>query len=188
MEISKLDIEGVFKIDLQPKNDSRGYFMRTFDSAIFESFGAHHVWVQENQSFTKIKHTIRGLHFQFPPFSETKLIRVLTGRILDVFVDCRSKSKTFGQFGRVVLDENVPACLLLPKGIAHGFCSLTDNVLLSYKVDAPYSASHDAGIRWNDPDLKIDWMIEKPVEISEKDAKLPLFKDQTALFKTLEFC
>lgn len=187
MKITELDIQGVKKIELDPIIDARGYFMRTFDNELFNKHKLNFTWVQENQSFTKYRHTIRGLHFQTPPFSETKLIRVLTGTIFDVYVDCRPKSKTFGQYGKIILDENSPSCLLLPKGIAHGFCSLSDNVLLSYKVDAPYTQKHDSGIRWNDPDLRIDWPIEKPVEISEKDGRLPLFKEQDAQFESFIF-
>lgn len=187
MKIAELDIKGVHKIDLEPKYDSRGYFMRTFDAKLFEELGINRKWIQENQSLTRIRHTIRGLHFQSHQFVETKLIRVLTGRILDVFVDCRPKSSTFGQHGKIILDESDPSYLLLPKGIAHGFCSLSDNVILSYKVDMPYMQNYDAGIRWNDPDLMIKWPIDSPTEISEKDAKLPTFNKQSELFKNFIF-
>ncbi len=181
MDVTALAVTGVIRVDLSPLTDGRGYFLRSYDRALFEAAGLHRDWVQENQSYTAVKHTVRGLHFQRPAYAETKLIRVLRGEILDVFVDCRPASPTFGQAGTCRLTANEPAWLFLPPGIAHGFCSLTDDVLLAYKVDQPFNAVADAGVRWNDPALGITWPTTDPV-MSDKDKKLPFFADITDLF------
>lgn len=187
MDVFDLKIHGVKKVALAPRRDSRGYFMRVYDVDLFRQAGLHRNWVQENQSSTLKRNTIRGLHFQRAPFTETKLIRVLAGSLLDVFVDCRPGSPTFGMHDKVVLSEDEPAYLLLPKGIAHGFCSLSDGVVLSYKVDSPYSVEHDSGIFWNDPELKIDWPTAEPTDISEKDSRLPSFFQQRDIFNNFDF-
>lgn len=187
MEITDLKIHGVKKIILAPRRDSRGYFMRTYDVELFKKAGVHRNWVQENQSSTLKKNTIRGLHFQKAPLTEAKLIRVLAGSLLDVFVDCRPKSPTFGMHDKVVLSEDEPTYLFLPKGLAHGFCSLTEDAVLSYKVDNPYSAEHDSGILWNDPELKIDWPINVPSDVSDKDRCLPTFSQQHSIFNNFDF-
>jgi dTDP-4-dehydrorhamnose 3,5-epimerase len=181
MEVTALAVTGVQHIALAPYIDSRGYFLRSYDQVLFEQAGLHRHWVQENQSFTAHKHTVRGLHFQRPPHTETKLIRVVQGEILDVFVDCRSRSPTFGQAGTCRLAAEIPAWLFLPPGIAHGFCALTDDVVLAYKVDRPFNAEADAGIRWNDPALNIAWPTATPT-LSEKDKHLPFFADIVGMF------
>lgn len=187
MDIFDLKIHGVKKIVLAPRRDSRGYFMRTYDAGVFEQAGLHKNWVQENQSGTLKKNTVRGLHFQKAPFAEAKLVRVLVGALLDVFVDCRPNSPTFGMHDKIVLNGDEPVWLFLPKGIAHGFCSLSDGAVLSYKVDKPYSAENDSGIFWNDPELKIDWPTTVPAEISEKDRHLPTFSQQRDIFNKFDF-
>ena len=187
MQILDLKIDGAKQIVLAPRHDSRGYFMRTYDVALFEQIGLHRNWVQENQSCTLRKHTIRGLHFQKKPFTETKLVRVIAGSLVDVFLDCRPASPTFGMYEMIVLSEDKPAYLFLPKGIAHGFCSLTDETILSYKVDSPYSAEHDSGILWNDPELKIEWPTNEPADISDKDRCLPKFSQQLSVFSSFDF-
>jgi dTDP-4-dehydrorhamnose 3,5-epimerase len=181
IKVTELAVTGVRHVALSPHIDARGYFLRSYDQTLFEQGGLHRRWVQENQSFTAVKHTVRGLHFQRPPHTETKLIRVVHGEILDVFVDCRRASPTFGQAGscRLVADE--PAWLFLPPGIAHGFCSLTDEVVLAYKVDQAFNADADAGVRWNDPALNIAWPTAAPV-ISDKDKNLPFFADVGEIF------
>ncbi len=181
MDVTALAVTGVMRVGLSPHIDGRGYFLRSYDRALFEAAGLHRDWVQENQSYTAVKHTVRGLHFQRPPHTETKLIRVVQGEILDVFVDCRSSSATFGQVGTCQLSAREPAWLFLPPGIAHGFCSLTDEVVLAYKVDRPFNADADAGIRWNDPALNIAWPTATPIT-SEKDKHLPFFADVVGMF------
>lgn len=186
MDVLNLKIHGVKQIHLTSRRDNRGYFMRTYDLRLFEQAGLHRNWIQENQSCTLKRNTIRGLHFQKAPFTETKLVRVLFGSLLDVFVDCRPGSPTFGMHETVVLSEDQPSYLFLPRGIAHGFCSLSDGAVLSYKVDSPYSPDHDSGIFWNDPELKINWPIDIPAEISEKDSRLPSFSQQRDVFENFD--
>ena len=182
MTVVPLNISGAFHIALDPRRDHRGCFFRAYDQSLFEHAGLHRHWVQENESITLKKHTVRGLHFQRPPHTETKLIRVIHGQMLDVFVDCRPASPTFGQVGTYHLSAEEPAWLFLPPGIAHGFCSLTDDVILAYKVDQPFNAQADAGIRWDDPALNIPWPTQSPI-LSEKDQTLPILTDVTHLFK-----
>ena len=181
MEVTGLAIAGVHHIILSPHTDLRGYFLRSYDQLLFEKAGLHRQWLQENQSYTALKHTVRGLHFQRPPHTETKLIRVVQGEILDVFVDCRRGSPTFGQAGTHRLASSEPAWLFLPPGIAHGFCSLTDDVVLAYKVDQPFNAEADAGVRWDDPALNIAWPTATPL-MSDKDKNLPTFASVAGMF------
>lgn len=172
-------MQGVYEIDTEPFRDHRGTFIRSYDEGQFSSAGVHRRWVQENQSISNVRGTIRGLHFQYSPNTETKLIRVITGAILDVFVDLRTGSPTFGQWDSIELSENNWKMLYLPRGFAHGFCTLTDNCTVAYKVDAEYNRSADGGIRWNDPELNIPWPATKPV-LSDKDCKLPTLAEYVA--------
>lgn len=174
MKFLEQNITGVYLIELEPRKDHRGFFMRTFDEKIWEEQGLVNNWVQENCSRSERAGTIRGLHFQYPPYAETKLIRVTRGRLLDVFVDLRKGSPSYGKWQSVELNDEQQQLLYLPKGIAHGFCTLTDKCEITYKVDTPYSPDSEGGILWNDPNLTIKWPTTSPV-ISEKDAKLPLF-------------
>lgn len=168
MKIEELKIKGVFEITLNPRVDDRGFFMRTFDTKIFDEAGINNNWVQENHSKTIKKSTIRGLHFQLPPFAETKLIRCIRGEVLDVFVDLRKNSDTFGKWGSVILSEDNYKMLLIPRGFAHGFCTLTDYCEVVYKVDNYYSPVYERGLLWNDKDLNINWPVENPI-LSDKD-------------------
>lgn len=168
MEFIKKNLKGVFEINLKPYEDQRGFFMRTFDLKSFEEAGIQQQWVQENHSKSTQKGILRGLHFQLPPFAETKLVRCIRGKVLDVFVDLRKNSKTFGQWDAAELSEENKKMVLIPRGFAHGFCTLTDISEVVYKVDNYYSPDHECGIIWNDPDLGIDWAIENPT-LSEKD-------------------
>jgi len=164
--------------------DDRGFFMRTYDSDIFEKAGINKKWMQENHSRSEKKNTLRGLHFQFPPFSETKLVRCIRGSVLDVFVDLRKGSDTFGHWDSLVLSEDNKRMILIPRGFAHGFCTLTDISEVLYKVDNIYSKEHEAGIIWNDPDLKIDWPLKYPI-ISDKDKQNMTFRDFVGKFETI---
>lgn len=181
MEIKPLSIEGVFEITLAPRRDERGFFMRTFDEAIFREHGLVSQWVQENDACSVRQGIVRGLHFQRPPATETKLVRVVVGRALDVFVDLRRDSLTFGRWGSVELSAERQNMVYVPKGFAHGYCTLSDHVLMLYKVDAPYSARFEGGLRWNDPALGIAWPVNQPL-ISAKDAALPVLKELESPF------
>lgn len=170
MKVIKGNIEGVLIIELNPFKDERGFFLRTYDHNFYREYGINTNWVQENHSKTLKKGTIRGLHFQLPPFAETKLVRCIKGEIQDVFVDLRKNSNTFGKWDSEILSEDNFKCLLIPKGFAHGFCTLTDNCEVLYKVDNYYSPEKERGIIWNDSDIGIKWEIENPI-LSEKDKR-----------------
>lgn len=168
MEIKEREIKGVFEISLKPIEDERGFFMRTFDEKIFEEFGINRKWVQENHSKSTQKGIIRGLHFQLPPFAETKLVRCIKGTVLDVFVDLRKGSDSFGRWGSIELTEMNKKMILIPRGFAHGFCTLTDDSEVLYKVDNSYSREHEVGLLWKDEKLKINWPVGEPI-LSTKD-------------------
>lgn len=168
MEFVERKIKGVIEVSLKPITDERGFFMRVYDVESFNKYAINNNWVQENHSFTQKKGTIRGLHFQFPPYSETKLVRCIKGAIFDVFVDLRIGSKTFGQWDSIELSEKNKKMILLPKGIAHGFCTITNNCEVLYKVDNFYSKENESGLLWNDKDLSIKWPVRTPI-LSEKD-------------------
>lgn len=176
MEIKPHRLKGIFEINLKRISDARGYFMRTYEKGLFAESGLQTDWLQENQSFSARLHTIRGLHFQKPPHTETKLIRVIQGTIFDVFVDLRKDSKTFGQWGSTNLSEDNNKMVYISRGFAHGFCTLTEDVIVQYKVDNKYLLESEGGIRWNDPTLRIEWNVENPFT-SEKDANLPFFEN-----------
>jgi dTDP-4-dehydrorhamnose 3,5-epimerase len=169
-------IKGVFEIFLDPQKDRRGFFMRTYDEQLFSSNGLPTTWIQENLSFSKKKGVIRGLHFQKPPHDESKFIRVIKGAIFDVFVDLRKDSKTFCHWGSIELTENSNNGILLPKGIAHGFCTLTDKCMILYKHDNYYNPESTSGIIWNDKILNINWPTKAPI-LSSKDKQLSSLKN-----------
>lgn len=176
MEIIPLKLGGSYEIRLAPRGDERGYFMRTYDRKIFQENGLQTAWMQENQSLSTQLYTIRGLHFLLPPHTETKLVRAVQGKILDVFVDLRRDSETFGQWDSIELSEDNHRAVYIPKGFAHGFCTLTERAVVQYKVDSLYVAESDAGIRWNDPSIGINWNAPNPI-LSERDKNLPLLAD-----------
>ena len=142
MEFIKRKLSGVYEINLTPHLDSRGFFMRTYDQTLFEKSGLNRKWVQENHSQSAKEGIIRGLHFQLPPFSETKLVRCIKGHIKDVFVDLRQESSTFGQWDSIELSEDNFRMILIPRGFAHGFCTLEKDCEVFYKVDNYYSPEH----------------------------------------------
>lgn len=176
MTITERALQGVFEVTLVPRADERGFFMRTYDQQILKEAGVDRSWVQENHARSLKKGTVRGLHFQLPPQSESKLIRVIRGRVYDAFVDLRKDSSTFGKWDAVELSEDAPKILLIPRGFAHGYCALSDMAEMIYKVDSVYSPELERGIRWNDPDLGIPWPVEKAI-VSEKDRRLPSFRE-----------
>ncbi len=185
MKFIEHQIKHVFEIILNPFEDSRGFFMRTFDANLFEENNLRFKWVQENHSLSNQKGTLRGLHFQFPPFSETKMIRAIRGEVLDIFVDLRMNSLTFGEWGSIILSEKLRNMALIPRGFAHGYCTLSDDAEVIYKVDNIYSPKHEGGIKWDDPDICIEWPFNKPV-ISLKDSNQPSFKEFIDSYKGLD--
>lgn len=176
MHIERLKLQGTYKIKLERIGDNRGYFMRFYNREIFAAHDLQTVWEQESVSFNKEKNTLRGLHFQMPPFNETKIVRVVQGAMIDYFVDLRKSSPTYGVWDSLELSAENNTAVYIPKGFAHGFKTLTENTLVEYKIDANYDAASANGIRWNDPTLRVDWNTENPIT-SERDASLQFFDD-----------
>jgi dTDP-4-dehydrorhamnose 3,5-epimerase len=170
MVITERKLKGAFEIQLKPIMDARGFFMRAFDKNILKEAGLERDWVQENHSRSESKGIIRGLHLQLPPFSETKLVRCINGAILDVFVDLRKGSETYGQWDSIELSADNKKMIFIPRGFGHGFCTLTEVSEVLYKVDSVYSPQHERGLIWNDETLKIDWPAKAPI-LSEKDLR-----------------
>lgn len=183
IETKPLHISGLYVFRPKRIEDSRGYFSETFRRDALEAAGIESDFPQENQSFSRERGTIRGLHFQTPPTAQTKLVRVIKGAILDIAVDIRRNSPHFGQHVAVELSASNGMQLYIPSGFAHGFCTLEPDTEVVYKVSSFYSAAHDGGILWCDPDLKISWPVaaEKAV-ISDKDRKHPRLADLPACF------
>lgn len=182
MDIQPLGIAGAFHIILDPKQDQRGYFLRAYDQATFARHGLVTSWVQENEAMSVQKGIVRGLHFQCPPHAETKLVRVTQGTVLDAFVDIRRGSPTYGKWATVELSAAKHNAVYIPKGCAHGYCTLTDVSLVLYKVDSSYTPQAEGGLRWNDKDLGIPWPLTDAI-VSQKDAALPSFRDFVTPFE-----
>lgn len=176
MIIETTEIEGVITLCPVIHEDGRGFFSETYNKQTLEKNKINISFVQDNHSLSKDTGVVRGLHFQSEPYAQDKLIRVISGSIFDVAVDLRAKSATYGKYvSRVLSDKNWKQ-LLVPKGFAHGFCTLEKNTEVIYKVSNYYAPDCDKGIMWNDPDLKIKWPIENDKAIlSDKDKKQPLF-------------
>ncbi|MGO4694207.1 dTDP-4-dehydrorhamnose 3,5-epimerase [Paenibacillus sp. 2TAB26] len=177
MKYTKTELEGVLLLEPSVFGDHRGWFMETYSTAKFKEIGLELEFVQDNESFSAAKGTLRGLHYQLNPKAQTKLIRCTKGAIFDVAVDIRQGSPTYGQWYGVELSADNKAQLLVPKGFAHGFMTLTEDVEVQYKVDELYAPECDRGIVWNDPSIGIKWPINISPILSDKDAKAPLFKD-----------
>ena len=177
MEYIETDIKGVYVIEPRVFNDARGYFMETWKQAEFEEYIGKVQFIQDNESKSSYG-VLRGLHYQKGDASQAKLVRVIKGRVLDVAVDIRRSSPTFGKHVMVELSEENKRQFYIPRGFAHGFLVLSDEAIFIYKVDNFYAPQQDAGIRWNDPELGIEWPIDpKDVQTSEKDLRQPLLKD-----------
>ena len=176
MRILETELEGVKIFEPAIFGDSRGYFLETFNVERYREAGLHHDFVQDNLSISR-KDTLRGLHLQNPN-QQGKLVMVLSGAVLDVAVDVRVGSPTFGRHVSVVLDDQTHRQFWIPRGFAHGFLALSTDARFLYKCDALYDRSSEMSIRWNDPDIKIDWAVERPL-LSEKDAAAPLLRDVT---------
>lgn len=180
MEIEELRLPGVFLLRPAVHGDHRGFFTESYNRQVFADLGLAFDFVQDNHSLSAQAGTVRGLHFQNAPLAQTKLVRVLTGAIYDVAVDIRPESATFGQWVGAILSADNKRQLLVPKGFAHGFCTLVADTQVFYKVDAYYSPEHDSGIAWDDPDLGIDWPVAKgQAVLSGKDAGLPRLRQSS---------
>ncbi|WP_091186319.1 dTDP-4-dehydrorhamnose 3,5-epimerase [Paenibacillus catalpae] len=166
-------LEGLYVVEPEVHGDSRGFFMESYSQATFAEHGIDTPFVQDNHSLSAQSGVIRGLHYQLNPHAQTKLVRVITGAIYDVAVDIRPNSSTFGQWVGVILSEANKRQLLIPRGFAHGFCTIVPNTQVLYKVDAFYSPEQDRGILWSDPALNIDWPTVNPI-LSGKDQEHPL--------------
>ncbi|MDE5570794.1 MAG: dTDP-4-dehydrorhamnose 3,5-epimerase [Prevotella sp.] len=177
MEYVKTAIEGVYIIEPRVFNDARGYFFEAWKKDEFEQHISKVDFVQDNESKSSYG-VLRGLHYQKGEFSQAKLVRVIKGRVLDVAVDLRKSSPTFGQYVMVELNDENKRQFFIPRGFAHGFLVLSDEAIFTYKVDNVYAPQADAGIRWNDPDVGIQWPIDlDKVMTSEKDLKQPFLRD-----------
>jgi dTDP-4-dehydrorhamnose 3,5-epimerase len=176
MQIIQTKIPDVLLIETQAFGDHRGFFMESYNSQKFAQNGIEVAFVQDNHSLSVEAGVIRGLHYQLNPKAQTKLVRVAAGAIYDVVVDIRKSSPTFGQWEGFILSSSNKRQLLVPKGFAHGFCTLVPNTEVLYKVDEYYSPAHDRGVLWNDSSLNIDWPTLKPI-LSDKDQKHPLLID-----------
>ena len=172
MKFSELMFSNAFRIEAEPLHDSRGFFSRMFCSQEFSRHNLPTDWQQCNNSFTSLPGTIRGLHFQFSPKAETKLIKCLSGAVFDVIVDLRKSSPTFGQWYAERLESSKQNMICIPSGFAHGFQTLTPNVEMLYFHSSPYQPKYEGGLRWNDKNLKINWPLAL-TKISERDEKLP---------------
>lgn len=178
MEIIKTDIPGVLIIEPTLFGDDRGYFFESFNEREFrEKSGFKVHFVQDNESLSRYG-VVRGLHFQRPPYAQSKLVRVVKGEVVDVAVDIRPNSPTFGHHVAVRLSADSHRQFFIPKGFAHGFSVLSDEVIFQYKCDAFYNKESEGAIAWNDPDLAIDWQLPvADIILSDKDSHHPLLKD-----------
>ncbi len=183
MDVHEFAIPGVKLVTPKRFGDHRGFFSETWNDRLFREQVADVTFVQDNHSLSAAKGTLRGLHFQKPPSAQGKLVRVTRGAVLDVAVDIRHGSPTFGKHVAVELSAENGAQLWVPEGFLHGFCTLTENVEFLYKVTGYYSPEDDGGVIWNDPDIGIEWPVDAggPV-LSGKDAELPRLRDLPVLF------
>jgi dTDP-4-dehydrorhamnose 3,5-epimerase len=180
MEIVRTELEGLCIIHPAVFDDDRGYFFETYNKIVFDACGLPLDIVQSNISRSDAG-VVRGLHFQNPPHAQGKLVRVLRGRALDVAVDIRRDSPTYGRHLAIELSEQNKTALWVPPGFAHGFRTLEDGTLFFYDCTGTYNKAAEGGILWNDPDLAIDWGIDSPI-LSERDANAPLLSDCKSLF------
>ena len=181
MKLIQTEIDGVFEIEPKVFGDNRGWFYESYSKEEFSRLGIDADFVQDNRSFSEKKGTLRGLHCQTEPKAQAKLVSCTRGAILDVAVDIRRGSPTFMKWISVELTAENKKMLFIPKGCLHGFVSLTDNVELSYKVDDFYSPENDRSIRFDDPEIGVEWGVDAPV-LSEKDKNAPLLADSDVKF------
>lgn len=183
MKFINTEIEGLLVVEPKVFGDHRGYFFESYNQREFEKKVGYIQFVQDNESLSS-RGVVRGLHFQKPPFDQAKLVRCIHGEVLDVAVDLRKNSPTFGQHFSIKLSSENKKKLFVPRGFAHGFAVLSDKAIFAYKVDNWYSPEHDSGIKWNDKDLNINWGLNSnEFKISEKDQNLTTFCELDSPFK-----
>lgn len=181
MKVIETEIKDLYMIEPQVFGDSRGWFMESWSQKKMEEKGLFYNFVQDSHSFSEKKGTLRGLHFQKGSSSQAKLVRCVRGAVLDVAVDLRKNSKTYKKWVGCVLSEENKKQFLIPRGFAHGFLTLTDNVEFVYKADNYYDPQADRNIIWNDEEINVDWGIENPI-LSEKDKKAPKLSESDVDF------
>lgn len=183
MEVIETTIPEVKLIRPRRHGDERGYFSEVYSRRAWSELGLELEFIQDNQSLSRQRGVVRGLHFQVPPFAQTKLMRVVRGKILDVAVDIRHGSPTFGRFAAAVLSADQWNQMLIPRGFAHGFCTLEPDTEVLYKVDTFYEPSHDRGLLWNDSEVGIEWPVEGASAIlSERDRRHPRLSEMPPYF------
>ena len=181
MNFIKTELEGVYIVEPKVFGDHRGFFMESYSKRVFEEAGLHYAFVQDNHSSSSVKGTLRGIHFQRGEKAQAKLVRCARGAVLDVAVDLRPSSPTYKKWVGVELSEENKRQLLIPRGFGHAFLTLTDDVEFLYKADNYYAPEADGSIRWNDPEIGVDWGVDEPV-LSQKDANAPLLKEAVTDF------
>ena len=177
MNVTLTKLQGVLILEPKVFGDARGWFMETWSARKFQAAGLTMEFVQDNQSYSAQRGTLRGLHYQTAPFAQAKLVRCTRGKLLDVAVDIREDSETFKEWVAVELTAENKKQLLIPRGFAHGFLTLTDDVEIQYKADNFYAPDCDGNIRWDDPEIKIDWPFA-PTILADKDAKAPTLRQR----------
>lgn len=182
MMFTETRLPGVFVVEPKIFGDHRGFFMESWSQRAFEEAGLHYNFVQDNHSSSTVKGTLRGIHFQRGDKAQAKLVRCVKGAVLDVAIDLRPSSLCYKKWIGVELSAENKKQLLIPRGFGHGFVTLTDDVEFLYKADNPYAPEADGGIRWNDPDIGVDWGVYTPI-LSEKDSKSPYLKDTITGFE-----
>lgn len=181
MDFIKTEIEGLYVVEPKVFGDHRGFFMETWSERDFEQAGLNYHFVQDNHSYSAVKGTLRGIHFQKGEYAQAKLVRCVRGTILDVAVDLRPNSPTYKKWIAAELSAENKRMFLIPRGFGHGFVTLTDEVEFLYRCDNLYAPKQEGGIRWNDPELNIDWGVEHPI-LSAKDEIAPFLKDAVTDF------
>lgn len=182
MKFTETEIAGVYIVEPAVFGDHRGFFMESWSKRAFEEAGLHYDFVQDNHSLSTVKGTLRGIHFQRGENAQAKLVRCTRGAVLDVAVDLRHSSPNYKKWVMVELSAENKKQLLIPRGFGHGFVTLTDDVEFFYKADNFYAPEADGGIRWNDPELTVDWGVDVPI-LSDKDSKSPFLKDAITGFE-----
>ncbi|MGB9366368.1 MAG: dTDP-4-dehydrorhamnose 3,5-epimerase [Xanthobacteraceae bacterium] len=173
MDVRNLDLPGLVLLKPRRFADTRGYFVETYNERTLAGIGIAARFVQDNQSYSRSRGTIRGLHFQSPPAAQAKLVRVVQGSVYDVAVDLRARSPAYGRWEGTTLTASEGEQLFVPRGFAHGFCTLEPDTVVAYKVDAFYAPASDSGLIWNDPMLAIDWPVRpSQAVLSDKDLRL----------------
>ena len=176
MQISQTEFPGVLIVEPKVFSDSRGFFMESYNRAEFVAHGLDADFIQDNHAYSKGIGVLRGLHYQAPPKAQSKLVWVTKGAVVDVVVDIRIGSPTYGQWGQLKLSAENKLRLFIPSGFAHAYMTLSEETEFIYKVDAPYSPGDEGGIRWNDPGLAVNWPVKEPV-LSAKDKALPFLSE-----------